>query len=163
MTSNTDSVAPFYAGWEWHNALLIKAIRPLTEDQLALRPGTLPNQAWQIAAHIATNRVFWFHDVLHEGGDDLQQYADWEDEPAHPRSAAELVGALTATWDFVAECLARWTPAMLDESFERRRRNGMVVRHTRQWVTWHLLEHDIHHGGEISLILGMHGLEGLDV
>ena len=29
---------------------------------------------------------------------------------------------------------------------------------TRQWVIWHLIEHDLHHGGEISLTLGMHGL-----
>ena len=26
---------------------------------------------------------------------------------------------------------------------------------TRQWVIWHLIEHDVHHGGEISLTLGM--------
>jgi hypothetical protein len=29
---------------------------------------------------------------------------------------------------------------------------------TRQWVIWHLIEHDLHHGGEISLTLGMYGL-----
>jgi uncharacterized damage-inducible protein DinB len=34
---------------------------------------------------------------------------------------------------------------------------------TRQWVVWHLIEHDLHHGGEISLILGSNGLTGLDL
>jgi hypothetical protein len=28
---------------------------------------------------------------------------------------------------------------------------------------WHVLEHDLHHGGEISLILGSNGLPGLDL
>jgi uncharacterized damage-inducible protein DinB len=26
-------------------------------------------------------------------------------------------------------------------------------------VVWHVLEHDLHHGGEISLTLGMHGID----
>ncbi len=33
----------------------------------------------------------------------------------------------------------------------------------RGWVVWHTLEHDLHHGGEISQILGSHGLPGLGV
>jgi len=26
-------------------------------------------------------------------------------------------------------------------------------------VVWHVLEHDLHHGGEISLMLGLHRLQ----
>lgn len=163
MTTGAYPVAPFYSGWPGHNALLVRALAPLTTEQLVIRPDPLPNHVWQIAAHIATNRVFWFHDVLHEGDDSLRQYQDWEDDPDQPRTAAELVAALTRTMEFVTGCLERWTPEILDETFERRRRSGAVVTHTRRWVTWHLLEHDIHHGGEISLVLGMHGLPALDM
>jgi uncharacterized damage-inducible protein DinB len=31
------------------------------------------------------------------------------------------------------------------------------------WIVWHVIEHEIHHRGELSLILGMLGREGLDV
>jgi uncharacterized damage-inducible protein DinB len=31
------------------------------------------------------------------------------------------------------------------------------------YIIWHVAEHDAHHAGEISLILGMHGLPGLDM
>ena len=31
------------------------------------------------------------------------------------------------------------------------------------WIIWHVLEHEVHHRGELSLILGMLGREGLDV
>jgi uncharacterized damage-inducible protein DinB len=31
------------------------------------------------------------------------------------------------------------------------------------WILWHVLEHEIHHRGELSLILGLLGREGLDV
>lgn len=35
-----------------------------------------------------------------------------------------------------------------------------VVRpaRSRQWIIWGVLEHDIHHGSEISTTLGVHGL-----
>ncbi|HVB25083.1 MAG TPA: DinB family protein, partial [Ktedonobacteraceae bacterium] len=41
--------------------------------------------------------------------------------------------------------------------------NGEEETFTRQWVIWHLIEHDVHHGGEISFILGMHGLAAIDL
>ncbi len=31
------------------------------------------------------------------------------------------------------------------------------------WIIWHVIEHEIHHRGELSLILGTLGREGLDV
>jgi uncharacterized damage-inducible protein DinB len=34
---------------------------------------------------------------------------------------------------------------------------------SRQWMIWHVLEHDIHHGGELSSILGAHGLAAVDL
>jgi uncharacterized damage-inducible protein DinB len=34
---------------------------------------------------------------------------------------------------------------------------------SRQWIIWHVLEHDIHHGGELSSILGAHGLAAVDL
>jgi uncharacterized damage-inducible protein DinB len=29
---------------------------------------------------------------------------------------------------------------------------------SRSWVIYHVMEHDLHHGGELSLTLGIHGL-----
>jgi len=31
------------------------------------------------------------------------------------------------------------------------------------WVAWHVLEHEIHHRGEIYLMLGLLGMEAPDV
>jgi uncharacterized damage-inducible protein DinB len=58
----------------------------------------------------------------------------------------------------VDDCLQRWTAEDLDRTVVRPTRT-----HHRGWVVWHVLEHDIHHGGEISQILGSHGLSGLDL
>ena len=37
--------------------------------------------------------------------------------------------------------------------------DGVKVQLSRAWIVWHVLEHDLHHGGEISHTLGMHGLQ----
>jgi uncharacterized damage-inducible protein DinB len=38
-----------------------------------------------------------------------------------------------------------------------------IYTYTRGWVIWHVIEHDIHHGGEIAYSLGMHGLTAPDI
>ena len=86
----------------------------------------------------------------------------WDEDGAPPRTAAELVAGLEQTWAMVAECLDRWTPADLNDPITWERRGTPVTR-TRQWVIWHVIEHDLHHGGEISLTLGNHGLQSLDL
>ena len=84
--------------------------------------------------------------------------AGWEDDENHPRTAAELTEAFERTWALLEEPLRRWTAEDLEVEFPRSRRNGEVVMSTRVWVVWHLIEHDLHHGGEISQILGSNGL-----
>ena len=128
---------------------------------------------WQLAGHVAGSRAYWFHDVLGEGDPatrdlfrvdrttvpDLPlENAGWEDDEDHPRSAEELVDGLRRTWTIVDDCLRRWTADDLDGSVVRPSRT-----HHRGWVVWHVMEHDLHHGGEISQILGSNRLAGPDL
>jgi uncharacterized damage-inducible protein DinB len=167
----------FYDGWENHERLLLAAVRNLTPEQLALR--TTPDMwsVWQIAGHMAGARAYWLHDMLGEGDSSVRdmfrvtsttvpdlplESAGWEDDENHPRGAAEIVVGLERSWALLGECLQRWTPDELavevpPPSSTRGRAS------TRGWVIWHLMEHDLHHGGEISLILGSNGLQGLDL
>jgi uncharacterized damage-inducible protein DinB len=105
-------------------------------------------------------------------------------DPLHP--AAELVAGLEKTWQMIEQALARLTPADLFEDIppldqaERVRHAQQVepalqpfaqmwvaaaaqsgaVRPamSRQQVIWGVLEHDIHHGSEVSTTLGVYGL-----
>ena len=69
------------------------------------------------------------------------------------------MNGLNGTWDMIADALARWTPPDLEQIFsapdalsdEEKRAFGET---TRQWMIWHVHEHEIHHGGQISLVLG---------
>lgn len=58
----------------------------------------------------------------------------------------------------MADCLTRWSPANMQQTFPDDW-NGKIVQLSRAWIVWHVLEHDLHYGGEISLTLGMHGLQ----
>jgi uncharacterized damage-inducible protein DinB len=159
MSAHADSsLTPFYAGWDRYNRLLVEAVAPLTPDHLALRvaPGLRP--VVELAGHIISARAWWFHGIMGEGDADIEEYYTWDKDDAPALNAAKLEIGLEATWRLVADCLARWAPADLDATFTTRR-----GERTRQWVIWHVIEHDIHHGGELSLTLGAHGVDAPDL
>jgi uncharacterized damage-inducible protein DinB len=163
MTAQTPrTLAPFYQGWGDYQALLSDALAPLTAEQLALQatPGQRP--LWLLAAHIIGTRIGWFRRMGEADDPALAPLDLWDEDGAPPRTAAELVSGLEQTWAMVAACLDRWTPADLDTPFTWERAGSPRTR-TRQWIIWHVLEHDLHHGGEISLTLGNHGLTALDL
>ncbi|MEA2580540.1 MAG: hypothetical protein QOE83_1432 [Actinomycetota bacterium] len=175
MSSGREVLQSFYAGWAEHQRLLLAAIGTLSQDQLALRTSPVEMTIWQIASHMAGSRAYWFHDVLGEGDratrdmfrvasttvPDLSlEDAGWEDDENHPRAADEIVDAFHKTWGMVDDCLNRWTPEDLVVQLPQA---GADRSTTRGWVIWHLMEHETHHGGAISLILGTNGLPGLDI
>jgi uncharacterized damage-inducible protein DinB len=178
VTYATAVLEPFSQGWANYQRLLLDAIGDLSPEQLEAR--TAPHQwaVWQLASHMAGNRAYWFHDVLGEGDPVVRDMfrvtettvpdlpledAGWEDDEAHPRSSAELVDAFGQTWAMIEDRLRRWTPDDLVVEVSRRRRSGDVQTFSRGWVIWHLVEHDLHHGGEISQILGTNGLPALEL
>ena len=115
--------------------------------------------------HIIGCRSFWFTGFLGEdGGEEMKLYARWNEasvsgKPVTPApTAADLAQGLDRTWQLMAGCLARWSPADMRQTFP-----DDPVDLSRAWVVWHVLEHDLHHGGEISYALGMHGLTGIDI
>jgi uncharacterized damage-inducible protein DinB len=171
----TPVLQPFAAGWEAHHQRLLAAITSLSQEQLALRPAPDGWTIWQLVSHIAGARVYWLHDVLGEGDPAIRDLfrvtsttvpglslrdAGWEDDEHHPRTAAEIAEALSLTWGIVGDCLERWSADDITVEIPQR---GADRSTTRGWVLWHLMEHDAHHGGAISLVLGTNGLPGLDV
>jgi uncharacterized damage-inducible protein DinB len=152
-------LATFYRGWDRYQELLVTAVAPLSAEQLALRAAPALRPIWELAAHIIGTRVWWFHDFMGEDGDELEPLSTWDDPGEPQRSAAELELGLERSWELIAERLNDWTAKDLEQAFAHPRR-GTV---TRQWVLWHVLEHDLSHGGELFLTLGIHGLPAPDL
>ena len=119
-----ESIATLYPDWPQYAERLRDGVAGLTAAQLAIRAGPDHGAIWQLAAHCAGTRVYWLCHVFGEPGAETTPFTDpaglgWEDEPEHPRSGAELAGALDATWAIIAATLDRWTPDDLDVTAER--------------------------------------------
>ena len=98
-------------------------------------------------------------------GDAMKVYANWSEDAlkqgAIIPTATELARGLDHTWQFMANHLAHWSPADMQQTFPDEW-DGKQVDVSHAWVVWHVMEHDLHHGGEISLTLGMHGIPRLE-
>lgn len=169
-----------YRGWDGHEEALENAVEELTPEQLAFRPLPTLRSPGEIVAHIAFGRLDWFHRMGAPGSGELARRIDplagekvntenrgdllrWmqavEDYGEKvPRDAATLLAWLRATWAMVEETLTTWTVADLEQSF-RHLYQGTVYEVSRQWVLWRILSHDIHHGGELAILLGLQGIE----
>ena len=164
MSDEAVTLKQVYAGWDVYNGYLIKAVAPLTPEQLQLRPAANLRNVYAIVTHIIGARARWFSQLLGEGGETLAELGNW-DRPGQPeRNAAELEIGLEKSWGVIADCLGRWTIANLADTFPNSRPDpGEPEVYTRQWVIWHLIEHDLHHGGETFYTLGMNGLPTPDL
>jgi uncharacterized damage-inducible protein DinB len=162
-TSWTDqTLAIMAAGWSAYQNQLITALEPLDEEQLDLRVTPGLRSIREIATHIVSVRASWFHTALSVGDEAFAAIRGWQQPGAPPRTAAELVAGLRETWRVMTEAMAGWSAADLAATVEGVRR-GEPFSLVRGWVVWHVIEHDLHHGGEISYALGMHGLPGVDI
>jgi uncharacterized damage-inducible protein DinB len=158
MATESISCWAFYAGWEEYQRLLVGAVAPLTEAQLQLTIASDLRSIGMLATHIVRTRAAWLHSVLGEGGPAVAAIAAWDDNAGESPLVAELVRGLDVTFAAWKECLQRWTPRDLDEVF-----HDGPDEVARGWIIWHVIEHDLHHGGEFSYSLGALGLAGLNL
>jgi uncharacterized damage-inducible protein DinB len=166
------TLTTFTASWKTYQNHLAAAVAQLSAEQLGLRATSGLRSVGENALHIVGCRMFWFTEALGEdGGEELKPYARWNrvalEAPYASASAyaqaleapiptgAELALGLNRTWRLMEDCLARWSPDDMRQTFGSEE-DGEA---SRAWMVWHVLEHDLHHGGEISLTLGMHGID----
>lgn len=162
MAEDNFTLTTFYTSWKAYQDHIKGALAPLNASQLDLRAAPHLRSIGENALHIIGCRVYWFTDFLGEdGGSEMKVYAGWNEIALKLRApiptVAEMVQALDRTWQCMTDCLARWSPDEMRHTFPDDW-DGTPVDVSRAWVVWHVMEHDLHHGGELSLTLGMHGL-----
>jgi uncharacterized damage-inducible protein DinB len=160
MNEPQSAMSTIYSGWETHQSRIIAAISPLSAEQLALRVSPTHRTLEEIVTHVIGARSRWF--MMDEGDSPFKAFARWDRDGMPVRSTAELVNGLETTWQEMQAAIARWTPAEWQQTFPGEPPEE-PAEITRMWVIWHLIEHDLHHGGEISLVLGMNGLAAPDI
>jgi uncharacterized damage-inducible protein DinB len=69
-----------------------------------------------------------------------------------------IVEWLGRSWEMVDATLAAYNIDDLESSFEHEY-FGNVYAVSRQWTIWRIMAHDIHHGGQLSMMLYAQGIE----
>jgi len=146
--------ARVFDSWLDYQEALKRAIAPLTEEQLQRRPLPGLRTAGEIAEHIVFGRALHLSRTLGEAAAELAPLLHWDDasEPAH--SAAEIVQGLELTWRFISGTLMRGSATDVIPEGE----GTPAVQ-----IIWGLLDHDLPHAGELSLLLGAIGVDGVEI
>ncbi len=161
MQNERELVSTIFTGWKNYQDLLTKALAPLSPEQLGLRATPKLRSIEENATHIIGARARWFYRLMGEGGEPFADLAKWDRKEMPVRSAAEILEGLLTTWKGMQDAIQRWTPEEWQQTYPDE--DAPSYRITRAWVIWHLIEHDLHHGGEISFTLGMHALQAPDL
>jgi uncharacterized damage-inducible protein DinB len=178
------SLMSVYEGWDSHQLALIRAITPLTLEQLSWRPAPSLNSVGELISHLALARLWWFYPMGAPGSAELvDQIPSWVGEKVNTEDPAELnrwadaleqqekaIGEnptellrwLEATWQMIETTLTTWTVSDLAQTY-RRIRGEKVYLVSRQWTIWRILSHDMHHGGKLALLLGLQGIDVPDL
>jgi hypothetical protein len=153
MTRAAIAEARAFESWQDYQEALKRAIAPLTEEQLQRRLITGLRTPGEIAEHIVFGRALHLYRTLGEGAAELTPLLAWENADAPLRTAAEILDGLELTWQFITSCLMRGSPTNILPDEEK-----LIIQ-----TVWGLLDHDLPHAGELSLLLGAAGLPGVEI
>jgi uncharacterized damage-inducible protein DinB len=136
----------------------VHAIAQLSREQLSYRPAPHLRSAGEIARHISEGRFGWFRRTFGvSSSGDANLVVAWRPEDAIEERPAELVKGLEATWGMIEDALNRWTVADLAQTYPLSYQGNNYAL-PRQWILWRIMAHDLHHGGELAVTLGMQGI-----
>ena len=167
------NLAQIFEGWEGYQTSLVHAVAPLSAGQLAMRPAPHCRSTGELIRHIALGRITWLARIQSVGLDPIADcvprwFTDGDgsrhvDEQAiSPDRADILVEWLASSWQPIQQSLAAWTMEDLFKTYPHRFR-GIDYVLSCQWVLWRIMSHDIHHGGQLALILSMNGIEASEL
>lgn len=153
-----------YDGWDGYHTSILHTVEPLTPTQLAFRPAPGLRSVGEIASHIALGRIEWFARMPAPGSKELA--SQFQAKHAASLGDYQVIAAdheaitwwLNASWQMIDQALHQWTTADLARTFHHEYW-GKVYAVSFQWTIWRILTHDIHHGGELALLLGMQQIE----
>jgi len=153
MTRATVAEARVFESWQDYQDALKRAIAPLAEEQLQRRliPGL--RTPGEIAEHIVFGRALHLYRTLGERAAELTSLHQWDDADDPPHTAVEILQGLELTWRFITDCLMSGSPT--DDLAEE---EALIIQ-----TIWGLLDHDLPHAGELSLLLGAAGLPGVEI
>ncbi len=148
------NAAELFSHWKIVRHGLEQALDGLTEEQLAFVPCEGLWSLGTVACHIDNAEDGWFRYVV------ARELDEWPsiDEKRY-RTVASIKALLDKVHGYTMAHLQKIDVADLDRTIAAPWGEELTLR----FIVWHVLEHEIHHRGEIYLMLGLLGMEAPDV
>ena len=147
-------LSELFSHWNQVHADTLAVLDKFTDDELTYVAYSGGMTVGRIALHIADAKDGWFHRIF------TQERQDWPENYTleNYSSKAAIATLLTAVHTRIFERLEGLSDADLDSQVD-----SPWGTFSLRFILWHILEHEIHHRGELSLILGLLGREGLEM
>jgi uncharacterized damage-inducible protein DinB len=159
MRTDPTSLATIFDGWEGYQVSLVHAIDPLTLEQLMWRPAPELRSVGEIASHVALGRVGWFARMPAPGSLALvEKWAASGPQTTIAENHDAILEWLELSWKMIEDTLDQWTVEDLSRTYCQEYQ-GQTFAVSYQWTIWRIMTHDIHHGGELALMLGLQGIK----
>ncbi|NLF77792.1 MAG: DinB family protein [Chloroflexi bacterium] len=148
------NVRDLFRHWDEVRRELLRALDLLSDEQLEFTPREGLRTLGEIVRHIASAEEGWFRYGIDRA------YSEWPDFSAADYPTVESIKAL------LAEVHAR-TEAYLETlslpDLDREIETAWGERCVLGWIIWHVIDHELHHRGEVFLMLGLMGLEAPEI
>ena len=160
-------------GWDGYQLSLLHAVTPLNKEQLAWRPVPDRRSVGELIRHISLGRITWLSRIGAPGVEEIALAVPrWFTDPDGSRHVVEesipceqpevLSKWLALSWRPIDSLLHEWTLDDLFQTYPHRFR-GTDYAVSRQWTIWRIMSHDIHHGGQLALMLSMQGIDAFEL
>jgi uncharacterized damage-inducible protein DinB len=146
-----------FSHWDGVRRDLLRAVDLLIDAQLDFTPRPELRTVRQVLVHIAEAEQGWFRYVVE------QKTKSW-DEAGIRTASYPTVASLKRLLANVHESTDTFLATLPVEELNRLCEDpwGGPPDSVR-WIIWHVLEHEIHHRGELFLMLGLLGMQAPDI
>ena len=144
-----------FAHWQQIRLGLITTIDQFTDAELTYQPFDGGWAVGHIMLHIASAEDGWLRFVI------MRELDEWPDHLELNNFGDKL--AIKQALEQVHNRMVNYLITLQEADLSRTIIAPWGDKFQIGWVLWHVLEHEIHHRGELSLILGLLGRGGLDV
>lgn len=162
-----------FEGWSGYEASVLRAIEPLTPEQLRWRPASDVRSLGEVIRHLSLGRVNWLARMSAPGIEDVsRKVPSWYTDSDGTRHVVEdsvpsdesviLARWLEFTWKPIQQILEEWTVENLFQTY-RHKFHGTEYIVSNQWTLWRIMSHDVHHGGQIAMMLACQNIPALEL
>lgn len=132
-----------YPHWETRTNRILKSLEPRTPFELDFKFRPSMHSLGNLYRHILTAEIFWMEDIVGGRG---KMFAELDEKEFYNSKT------ITDKWHSVRnrsqEIVRPYSITDLKKSFSNRKKTVELG-----YVLWHVVEHEIHHSGQISAML----------